>query len=75
MDAESLTHARGFGVKFPDLQREDLTFIGDSLKDAEKAIDFGIRFIGICGTFKHEDFLTVRNDLLTVESIKEILEL
>jgi len=58
-----------------DLQKKDLTFVGDSLKDAEKAIDFGIRFVGICGTFNRDDFLTVRNDLLTIESIKEILEL
>ena len=41
------------------LSREELTFIGDSLKDAEKAFANGINFIGKCGTFKRADFLKI----------------
>ena len=57
------------------LKRENLTFVGDSLKDAEKAFDNRLKFIGICGTFKRDDFLTIRNDIVTVNSIKEILKI
>lgn len=55
------------------LEKEDLTFVGDSLKDAEKAFSYGIRFVGICGTFKRSDFLKVRSDIVTIQSIKELL--
>jgi phosphoglycolate phosphatase len=57
------------------LSREELTFVGDSLKDAEKAFANGIKFIGKCGTFKKEDFTKIRNDIVTVNNIREILEL
>jgi phosphoglycolate phosphatase-like HAD superfamily hydrolase len=58
-----------------NLEKSDLTFVGDSLKDAEKAFNYGIRFVGICGTFKRDDFLKYRNDIITIESIKELLYL
>lgn len=56
-----------------NLEKEDLTFVGDSLKDAEKAFAYGIKFVGICGTFRRSDFLKYRNDIVTIESIKELL--
>jgi phosphoglycolate phosphatase-like HAD superfamily hydrolase len=58
-----------------NLSKEDLTFVGDSLKDAEKAFAYGIKFVGICGTFKRDDFLRYRNDIVTIESLKELLYL
>jgi len=58
-----------------NLDKEDLTFVGDSLKDAEKAFNYGINFVGICGTFKRDDFLKYRNDIVTIESMKELLNL
>ena len=58
-----------------NLEKMDLTFVGDSLKDAEKAFNYGIKFIGICGTFIRDDFLKYRNDIVTIESIKELLYL
>ncbi len=64
-----------FVMKKFSLNKSDLTFVGDSLKDAEKAFDNGLRFIGICGTFQRDDFLKIRPDIVTVNSIKEILEL
>jgi phosphoglycolate phosphatase-like HAD superfamily hydrolase len=58
-----------------NLEKSDLTFVGDSLKDAEKAFNYGISFVGICGTFRREDFLMFRDDVVTIESIKELLYL
>ncbi|MBN2038559.1 MAG: HAD family hydrolase [Spirochaetes bacterium] len=55
----------------PDL----LTFVGDSLKDAEKALANKIKFVGKCGTFKREDFLKIDGSLKTVENIRELLNL
>ena len=56
-----------------NLAKEDITFVGDSIKDAEKAYNYGLNFVGICGTFKRSDFLKVRKDIVTIESIKELL--
>ncbi len=58
-----------------NLKKEEMTFVGDSLKDAEKAFNYGINFVGICGTFKREDFLKIRPDIVTINSIKELLYL
>jgi phosphoglycolate phosphatase-like HAD superfamily hydrolase len=57
------------------LGRDDLTFVGDSLKDADKAITNGIKFIGLCGTFKRADFLTKGANIKTINSIKELLDI
>jgi phosphoglycolate phosphatase-like HAD superfamily hydrolase len=57
------------------LERSDLTFVGDSLKDAEKAFDNNLQFVGICGTFNRDDFREIRSDIVTINSIKEILTL
>ncbi len=57
------------------LSKADLTFVGDSLKDAEKARSYGINFVGICGTFKREDFLKFDSETRTIENLKELLEL
>ncbi len=56
-----------------NLQNKDITFVGDSLKDAEKAFNYGLGFVGICGTFKKEDFLKYRNDIVTINNLKELL--
>ncbi len=64
-----------FVMKKFSLSRDELTFVGDSLKDAEKAFSNGIKFVGKCGTFKKEDFLKIKNDIVTVDNIREILEL
>lgn len=55
------------------LQKDDLTFVGDSLKDAEKAITNNIKFIGLCGTFTRERFLQKYPNAVTIESLKELL--
>jgi phosphoglycolate phosphatase-like HAD superfamily hydrolase len=38
------------------VQRRELLFCGDSLKDGDLARDCGIAFIGRLGTFSHDDF-------------------
>ncbi len=60
-------------MKVFGLERDELTFVGDSLKDAEKAIANGINFVGKCGTFKREDFLKIRETFMTIENIRELL--
>lgn len=57
------------------LKPYELVFVGDSLKDAEKAIVNKIKFIGKCGTFKKQDFHAIDNDLVTIDNLKELLEL
>lgn len=58
------------------LQREELTFVGDSLKDAEKAIDNGIYFIGLTGPFfKEKDFKGIEKNIPVINSIKDLLSL
>ncbi|MFH0977438.1 MAG: HAD hydrolase-like protein [Spirochaetota bacterium] len=57
------------------LSRKDLTFVGDSLKDAEKAFDNKINFVGKCGTFTREDFLKLDSDIKTISNIRELLDL
>ncbi len=54
---------------------DQLTFVGDSLKDAEKALNNNIRFIGLCGTFNREDFLALDEHIITLNNIKELLAL
>ena len=56
-----------------NLQKDDLTFVCDSLKDAEKAITNNIKFIGLCGTFTREQFLQKYPNIVTIESLKELL--
>ena len=57
------------------LNNKELIFVGDSLKDAEKAIGNGIKFIGLCGTFSKEDFKHLNDNIITIASIKELKEL
>ncbi len=55
------------------LSKDDITFTGDSLKDAEKAINYGINFLGLCGTFKQEDFLEKDPNIVTINNLREVL--
>lgn len=57
------------------LKKDELTFVGDSLKDAEKAISNDISFIGLCGTFTKEQFLDKYPDIITINSLQELLEI
>jgi phosphoglycolate phosphatase len=58
-----------------NLEKEELVFVGDSLKDAEKARLNGIRFIGLCGTFTRDEFISQDPGTVTINNIKELLNL
>ena len=58
-----------------NLAKEDLLFVGDSLKDAEKALDFGIKFVGLCGIFSKEQFMKIDSKIITINYIEELLNL
>jgi phosphoglycolate phosphatase-like HAD superfamily hydrolase len=57
------------------LKEDELTFVGDSLKDAERAIGSNIHFIGLCGTFEMRDFHEIDDTIITISNIKELLKL
>ncbi len=58
-----------------NLSRDELVFVGDSLKDADKARANGLHFIAICGTFQKEDFHTKDPSITTISNIRELLDL
>jgi phosphoglycolate phosphatase-like HAD superfamily hydrolase len=74
-------HAAGFEKGKPHfdffmqkfgLEKKDLTFVGDSLKDADKGYENNIQFIGIRGLFSHEDFAREHPDVITVGNVGDI---
>ncbi len=58
-----------------NLKKENLLFVGDSLKDFDKAFDYGVDFIGVCGLFSREEFQTKDPNVKTVNNLKEILKI
>jgi phosphoglycolate phosphatase-like HAD superfamily hydrolase len=56
------------------LEKKDLTFVGDSLKDADKGYEYGIQFVGMLGLFTCEDFEKRYRDIITVGSLDELVE-
>ncbi|MDH4129207.1 MAG: HAD-IA family hydrolase [Spirochaetota bacterium] len=51
----------------------ELLFVGDSLKDAEKAFECGIHFIAKLGTFSKEDFLNIYPKIVAIENLNELV--
>ncbi|MBN2493056.1 MAG: HAD family hydrolase [Deltaproteobacteria bacterium] len=58
-----------FGV-----ESAEILFCGDSLKDAERAIEAGTRFAGITGTFEHAQFEVRFPGVETAGSILELAQ-
>jgi phosphoglycolate phosphatase-like HAD superfamily hydrolase len=56
------------------LGKKDLTFVGDSLKDADKGYEYGIQFVGMLGLFSDDDFRKRYADIVTVGSMRELAE-
>ena len=52
---------------------DELLFVGDSIKDAEKAYEYGIRFVAKLGTFSREDFINKFPNIITIEKLNELL--
>lgn len=57
------------------IKEKELIFVGDSLKDAEKAALNHISFVGLCGTFNSKDFHNVDSSIITIENLLELLYL
>jgi phosphoglycolate phosphatase-like HAD superfamily hydrolase len=55
-----------------NIGKDELLFMGDSLKDGEKGINFGIKFIAKIGTFSKKAFKEKFNNILTVNRISEL---
>jgi phosphoglycolate phosphatase len=73
--------ARGLGKGRPHVDRalatfgiarEQLVFVGDSIKDAELAEESGVAFVGRAGTFAVADFRRRDPRALTVDHIDEL---
>ena len=54
------------------LARDEMIFIGDSLKDGERAFNFGVDFIGKAGTFTPEQFSEAFPGLNTIKNLAEL---
>ncbi len=54
------------------VDRAAITFVGDSLKDGERASDFGIDFIGKEGTFSRTDFHAAFPQALIITHLAEL---
>jgi len=57
------------------LVEDDMTFVGDSLKDAERALSCGVGFIGKLGTFTRDDFHAEFPGIPTVELLMDLLDI
>lgn len=50
-----------------------MLFVGDSLHDAQKALEYGVDFCGKLGTFEERDFKNISQNLVTIPQIKDLL--
>ncbi|MBI2091493.1 MAG: HAD family hydrolase [Deltaproteobacteria bacterium] len=57
-----------------DCKPEDMTFIGDSLKDADRAKEYGINFIGKTGTFNAIDFEKHCGKVPTINALNDLIK-
>lgn len=55
-----------------DIDASELIFVGDSLMDAERALDNNVRFVGRLGTFDHDDFQTHFPGVATISSLQQL---
>lgn len=57
------------------IDRDQMVFVGDSLKDAERAISSTVEFVGKLGTFTREEFEKEFPGVRTVERISQLVEI
>lgn len=60
-------------IKATGLKKKTMLFVGDSLKDAERAIGFGIDFVGKTGLFSREEFNGKYKGIKTIDNLSELL--
>ncbi|MBP7125697.1 HAD family hydrolase [Myxococcota bacterium] len=56
------------------LRPDQLLYVGDSLKDAEKALANGVAFIARLGTFRREDFEARFPGVRAIEHLSQLLD-
>jgi phosphoglycolate phosphatase len=57
------------------LNKEQLLFVGDSLKDAERAADYSIDFIGKTGLFNKNEFVEHFPNCIVIDNLIELTKL
>lgn len=57
------------------LSKSEMLFVGDSLKDAERAESYEIDFVGKTGLFNKDEFKANYSEIHVVESLNELVEL
>lgn len=55
--------------------KEEMVFVGDSLKDAERAKNYGIDFIAKCGIFTRQDFQQNASPIAIIDNLAELIPL
>lgn len=55
--------------------KDEMVFVGDSLKDADRAKEFGISFIAKTGTFTRRDFEGYSADIRVIDSLTELADI
>lgn len=54
---------------------DEMVFVGDSLKDGDMAIDYGVGFVGKTGTFSQADFKQRFPEIQVVSSLSQLVDL
>jgi len=57
------------------LTKNEILFVGDSLKDAERAFDFGIDFVGKTGLFTKNDFTNHDSRTQVIDHLSELIDM
>lgn len=57
------------------ITKEQMLLVGDSLKDAEKARDYGISFVGRTGTFMRRDFEQAFPGVAVIDTLHELADI
>ena len=58
-----------------NLKAEELVYVGDSLKDCERAQNSDIVFIGKTGMFTREDFNKISKSKIIISDLKELIKI
>ncbi|MFX0115161.1 MAG: HAD family hydrolase [Candidatus Hodarchaeota archaeon] len=58
-----------------NISPRNILFIGDSLKDGERALESQVAFIGKIGMFGHEDFAKIIPNCTTIAELSDLIEL
>jgi len=59
-------------MKAESIDSGDIVFVGDSLKDGERALDSGVSFVGRTGTFGRDEFIQQFPSIAVVDSLLEL---